>query len=355
MISELTGISLFSGGADGISEAMIAAGIKVIAHVEIDPFCRRVLRKNHPDSLILEDVKHVGSHNLPHADVIFGGAPCQPFSTAGNLRGTDDDRHLWPEMYRVIRELEPAAVLFENVANAANMVLPLVRSDLEAAGYKVWPFIVPASGVGAPHERKRLWVVAYADQYRRHGTQTGYGLRNGEQHDPPSQQAGRTEFYEIVSGSPTGKAVRNSDRASRTVGGRRLRADAPHAHSYLAGLDVRNPSRPIQHDQPDGTGEIWGIAESDGSDQIVDRRDSPQPKLGRTPDGLPDWTHFIGTWSGFPAPLNAPPFDFEPPRTVRKGEIPNRAKRVVMLGNAVVPQQAYPFCLAIAEFLRTGD
>lgn len=382
----LTGISLFSGGADGIAVAIQTAGIRVIAHVEINPFCREVLQKNNPGSLILEDVKDCGKHNLTHADVIFGGPPCQPYSSAGSMRGEADDRHLWPEMYRIIRELKPAAVLFENVANATNMVFPLVRSDLEAAGYKVWAFLVPASSVGAPHKRERLWVVAYADQFRRQRTCAGYGARDGEQHDPAQESAGRTELHATFAGCADRRALGFSQSAGLSLGRRKLRPDAPlfrsersgqtcgsgeHRHSQpdrqqrwdaqnvdketarptaISDPDLQHAALKGQLNEPIDTGEAFEQARFGGSDRGI-----AESRLGGSIDGLPDGLDFGGTWPGFPAPLGMEAFDFEPPRTVGKGEIPNRAKRVALLGNAVVPQQAYPFARAIRMFLETGD
>lgn len=128
---------------------------------EIDPFCQAVLKKHWPQSSIHDDIRTL--HPGP-ADLVTGGFPCQPFSSAGKRRGTADDRHLWPEMLRVIRESSPEWVVGENVGGLltwdGGMVLESVLSDLEAEGYEAWPFVIPACAVEAPHKRDRVWIVA---------------------------------------------------------------------------------------------------------------------------------------------------------------------------------------------------
>ncbi|MBX4216223.1 DNA cytosine methyltransferase, partial [Candidatus Parcubacteria bacterium] len=102
----------------------------------------------------------------PTADLVTGGFPCQPFSSAGKRRGTEDDRHLWPEMLRVIRASAPRWVVGENVVGIltwnGGMVLDEVFAGVEAAGYEVWAFVIPAVALNAPHRRDRVWVVAHA-------------------------------------------------------------------------------------------------------------------------------------------------------------------------------------------------
>jgi DNA-cytosine methyltransferase len=154
-----------------------------------DPFCRQVLNKHWPEAKIYDDIRHItdtasqgrqgekaisegqlGQPDRPWQDqkpyILTGGFPCQPFSSAGVRRGTSDERYLWPEMLRVIRLTKPKWVIAENVRGLLTMqgglVFEQICSDLEASGYEVQPFIIPALAVNAPHRRDRVWIVANA-------------------------------------------------------------------------------------------------------------------------------------------------------------------------------------------------
>lgn len=133
---------------------------------EIDPFCRKVLAYHFPEAKQYEDVKTTDfTIHRGHIDVLTGGFPCQPFSLAGKRKGSDDNRYLWPEMLRAIREIKPRWVVGENVFGIVNwsdgMVFEQVQSDLENEGYEVQPYIIPACAVDAPHRRDRVWFVAH--------------------------------------------------------------------------------------------------------------------------------------------------------------------------------------------------
>lgn len=157
-------LDLFSG-IGGFSLGLERAGMTTIAFCEKDRFCQSVLKKHWPEVPVFEDVKALNHEKLKQngikaVDVVCGGFPCQPFSIAGNQRGTEDDRWLWPEMFRLITETNPDWVIAENVANFANMGLETTISDLEGQGYEVGTFIIPAIAVGAEHRRDRVWIVA---------------------------------------------------------------------------------------------------------------------------------------------------------------------------------------------------
>lgn len=153
---------------DGIGGFALAAewmGWENVGSVEIDPFCRKVLDYWFDYKYRYGDIKTADFVRLRgRIDIITGGFPCQPFSNAGKQRGKDDDRYLWPEMLRAIREVQPRWVVGENVrgllTNAGGMVFEQVCADMEALGYEVQPFLVPACAVDAPHRRDRVWIVA---------------------------------------------------------------------------------------------------------------------------------------------------------------------------------------------------
>jgi DNA (cytosine-5)-methyltransferase 1 len=159
-------LDLFSG-IGGFSLGFDRAGFQTVAFCEIDPFCRRVLNRRWPTTPVYDDIRQLNQRRLHHdgikrIDTICGGYPCQPFSVAGERRGEADPRHLWPEMHRLIREIRPRWVVCENVDGHVECGLDSVLSDLEAADYACWPFVIPACAVGAPHRRDRVWVIAHA-------------------------------------------------------------------------------------------------------------------------------------------------------------------------------------------------
>lgn len=157
--------SLFSGGG-GFDLAAEIVGWQNIFHCEKDPFCQTVLKHYWPKASLIPDIKEFDGRRFQGTiDVISGGFPCQPFSAAGKRKGTEDDRYLWPEMLRVITEVQPSWVVGENVLGLLNwnegMVFDQVQSDLEAAGYEVTSFVLPAAGINAPHQRYRTWIVGF--------------------------------------------------------------------------------------------------------------------------------------------------------------------------------------------------
>lgn len=201
----MTHLDLFSGiGGFALAAEAVWPDAEHI-FCEIDPFCRTILKKHWPHAPIYGDIRTLTNTssqrtgmeksdsgrqewkgtNTPQStlvrqgdgegnaegvtagiDLLTGGFPCQPFSHAGRRKGTNDDRHLWPEMRRVIQEFTPRYVVAENVRGLLSidggMVFEQVCLDLEALGYEVQPFIIPACAVNAPHRRDRVWIVAHA-------------------------------------------------------------------------------------------------------------------------------------------------------------------------------------------------
>ena len=158
--------SLFSG-IGGFELAATWMGWENVLNCEIDPFPRKILNYYWPSAIQYEDIKTTDfTIHRGGIDILTGGFPCQPYSTAGKRLGKEDERHLWPEMLRAIREIQPRWVVGENVRGLTNwnggMVFDEVQADLETEGYEVTPFLLPACAVDAPHRRDRIWFVAYA-------------------------------------------------------------------------------------------------------------------------------------------------------------------------------------------------
>lgn len=184
--------SLFSGigGFDLAAEWM---GWENVFHCEWKEFQQKILKHHFPKSISYADItktdftKHKGE-----IDIISGGFPCQPFSQAGKRKGTEDERYLWGEMLRAIREVQPSFIVAENVRGLTNwnggMVFDKVQADMEAEGYEVLPFLLPACAVNATHRRDRIWFVAYNDKFRQNIGKRKYEINTSEgwqyaQHD----------------------------------------------------------------------------------------------------------------------------------------------------------------------------
>jgi DNA (cytosine-5)-methyltransferase 1 len=162
--------SLFSGigGFDLASEWM---GWENVFHCEWNPFGQKVLNHYWPKAITYHDITKTDfTIHRGAIDIITGGFPCQPYSSAGKRLGKEDERHLWPEMLRAIREIQPSWVVGENVRGLTNwnggLVFDEVQAELEAQGYEVTPFLLPACAVNAPHRRDRIWFVAFKNTHR---------------------------------------------------------------------------------------------------------------------------------------------------------------------------------------------
>ncbi len=163
-------LDLFSG-LGGFSLGLERTGhFKTVAFCDNDKYSKLIIDKHWKGTKIYNDVREINKEQfkkdgIEFPEIITGGFPCQPFSVAGKKQGTNDDRHLWPEMFRIIQEFTPRWIIGENVKNITNiqdgMVFETVCTDLEREGYEVRAFNIPAAGVGAPHRRERIWIVAH--------------------------------------------------------------------------------------------------------------------------------------------------------------------------------------------------
>ena len=290
------------------------AGFTTVGQVEWADYPTKVLEKHWPDVPRWRDIreltydKFVERTGLRTVDLISGGFPCQPFSVAGKQKGKRDDRYLWPEMLRVIREIKPTWVLGENVPGILRIAGKTVCEDLEREGYAVTVFNFEAAAVGALHRRDRVFFVANSRGW-------GFG-----QSDVCSKQQGRTE---IVSTSKT--VAHTESRKSGEQESRNRREGIGRGSEKV--IDVANTSC-----------KLW-----EWDRRARDRRsESPnsgwwavEPNVGGMANGISYWLD--GYWRIEP----------DIPR-VATG-VKNRVDRLKCLGNAVVPQQVYPILKAIAE------
>jgi len=153
-------LDLFSGiGGFSYAAETLIGGYETVAFCEMDKFCQKILKKHWPQVPIFDDVRTIDAARLGRIDIVTGGYPCQPFSQAGRRQGEEDERHLWPEMLRIIKSCQPRYVLAENVAGHVTMGLDQVLTDLEDQGYTTRAIIVPACAKNAPHRRDRVWII----------------------------------------------------------------------------------------------------------------------------------------------------------------------------------------------------
>ena len=252
-------LDLFSG-IGGFSLGLESTGgFETIAFVEKDDFCQKVLKKHWPNTTIEGDIRNVKGDKY-EADIITGGFPCQPFSVAGKRKGTDDDRYLWDETIRVVRECKPRWFIGENVEGLINinngLVLRQVQTDLEKEGFEVQCLVIPASGIGAWHQRKRIWIMAYSNS---NGHRNKIGRSNGEkeeiqnqhrQNDSTSRKSSGTSSIrktsiEYVSNSNTGFSIGKNEeiqtgRTSINNGGEDVSNSESSRHRRRSSQECKN-------------------------------------------------------------------------------------------------------------------
>ena len=261
-------LDLFSG-IGGFSLGMESTGhFETVKFVEMDKYCQKVLRKHWPNVPIEEDIKNVKGKEF-EADVIVGGFPCQPMSVAGRQKGTSDSRYLWPEMFRLIREVKPEFVIGENVQGIINiqdgMVLRQVQDDLESEGFKVQCFLIPASGIGAWHQRNRVWIVGHSEYNGSLATKKSRG--NTETTTGTSQGKKETIELERTSGSRNNENVPNTESIrSRECGHtdqEKGMGESSFAQSNCPCTNVSNSNCRMCGGRraigPSGTNQVWGF------------------------------------------------------------------------------------------------
>ena len=218
---------------------------ETVKFVEMDKYCQKVLQKNFPNIPIEEDIKNVKGKEY-EADVITGGFPCQPFSVAGKQKGTNDNRYLWPEMLRLIREVKPEFVIGENVQGLINLqngvVLRQVQDDLESEGFEVQCFLIPASGIGAWHQRYRVWIVGHSQHNGLLASEKR--CRDEKDYGGSQKRENKTVELERTSGSRDNENVSNTD--TRLSIGENEEIQTRRDTSTTSGEDVSNTNESLR-------------------------------------------------------------------------------------------------------------
>lgn len=340
---KLTHASLFSG-IGGAEIAALWLGWTNVFHCEIQEFQRKVLEYWFPNSISYEDITKTDfSEWRGHINVLTGGFPCQPFSVAGKRKGAEDNRYLWGEMLRAIRQIQPTWVVGENVNGILSMVQPgkaikvgraddlfdenfiyrteqqftidAICEDLECAGYSVQPFVIPACAVGAPHRRDRVWIIA-------HRTDTGgEGL----------QQGGQDGIYHFV--SSTNAQCFGGDKVDN-----KIQSDQPNGK--------RTYSNGMFRTSFNTNGKGWNALSYD--DGYPEETWQAESQFGRA-DCPQSW------WWDFPT--QSPVCNRDDGLSFRLADLTIsfakwRSKSIEALGNAWVPQVAFEIFKAINEIQK---
>ncbi len=328
-MEKLKVLDLFSG-LGGFSLGLERTGkYKTVAFCEIDKYCTLLLQKHWKGVKIYNDVKKITKERfktdgIETPDIITGGFPCQPFSVAGKQKGTSDDRHLWPEMFRIIKAFKPRFVIGENVRGIVNIqdgvVFETVCTDLESEGYEVQPFNIPAAGVGAPHRRERIWIIASLENSRR-TLQQGTELREKNEDEVREGYANQHQRSSSSSESNVANAyTRLSNGSFKEVQSRRNTSNT----SSEGTTDVANTESSIGHD-------FYSIARN----------------------GEPSLQEIFGDGSSLPRESSW--WNVEPNVGRVAHGIPGRVHRLKGLGNSIIPQIAEEIGKAIIKAKEVNE
>ena len=319
-------------GISGFGLAASWMGWENVFHSEIDHFCNQVMKRHFPNSIEHGDIKEQDFSTYRGAiDLLTGGFPCPSFSTAGKHLGTEDPRYLWPDMFRAVREIQPGYVVAENVRGLTNwkggVVFDQVQTDLETEGYEVLPFLLPAAGVSAPHERYRIWFVAHAGGRRISLDETGIvsdrnGHRSGEIREESIFQSWASTYGKI-----------------------RTTADAQGQRRGKAGQDIGRPEKRDSRDGRERTAP-YPLQFNGGEIQIEDR----EPGVGQESIGCGTERGNAG-WDRWPTqhPLSRGD-DGVSAKLAGLTTSQYRRACVASFGNAIVPQVALQIFKAIESY-----
>jgi len=303
-MNEKTHLDLFSG-IGGFALAAKWNGYRTVGFCDNEPYAQAVIKKHWPEVPCHKDIREVRGELYAGVTLLTGGFPCQPFSVAGKQRGKDDNRYLWPEMLRIIRQARPTWIVGENVAGIVNMALDQVHTDLEGEGYEVESLIIPACGVDAPHRRDRVWILAHTDICCDSGEKRGVDAEKVR-----LSEENREEWRGC--GVPSRTSQMEQGRKPNRIHDKANVADTDSKvilSPEIAQYDVKNGSEP--HDKFS-----WRCSSIHGGEGSQANW-LAEPKLGRVAHG-----------------------------------VPNRVDRIKGLGNAIVPQVAAEIIRCINQVME---
>ena len=257
-------LDLFSG-LGGFSLGLEATGgFETVAFCDIEKFSRKVLKKHWPNVKQYKDIKEltyeqIKEDTLAPIDIVTGGYPCQPFSIAGSQRGEKDKRHLWPDMFRIVKECKPTWVIGENVSGHIKLGLDTVLQDLESEGYSVRAFSISASSVGANHQRERVWIIAHSN------------MENTRQHGRRIESTWDTESIGPRTSEETERSP-NSDKVNGSSERASLVGESSYTNSQgLQGRRSEQQLRENETERPTSWDSWW----------------ESEPSVGRVANGIP--------------------------------------------------------------------
>ena len=323
---------MFSG-IGGFDLAAQWMGWDNVFHCEKDEFCQQVLKHHFPNSHAHDDITRFdATQYMGRVDILTGGFPCQPYSNAGKRLGKDDDRHLWPQMLRVIREVQPSYVVGENVSGLVSwndgLVFEEVQTDLENEGYEVQAYILPACGVDAPHRRDRVWFVAHRDEPNE--GEDGGGVQRASK-----EIRGREES--VVLGSPGCDGDATDTQRIRLEHGKKARD--------VRGLQEKESGRGCEStNAPEAIGDKPNVTDTQVSRGAGERFEGQgQVQLdGRSGKNME------AAWENFPTFSPVCGGDDGLPRVLDGITFPKwRRESIKAYGNAIVPQVALQIFQAI--------
>jgi DNA (cytosine-5)-methyltransferase 1 len=275
-------------GIGGFALGFEWAGLsRPVMFCDIEEWSRQIVSKHWPDVPVATDVKELANDPdglIPDCDILTAGYPCQPFSLAGERRGSEDDRHIWPYILSIVQRKRPSWCVFENVYGHVSMGLDEVLSDLEGESYAARPFIVPACAADAPHRRDRIWIIARNVGDTKRSRQQGNDRRQSEQE--PENGRADVAHAESLHGDVGREHSQQSERQVSEFGDNRGTDNVAYTRSarLQRGKRLRKNQEEVgeRRESADGTAPKRGDDGGRKADFWL-----PEPAVGRVANGIP--------------------------------------------------------------------